>query len=177
VYGDLGFIVLGALVENVSGRTLDVFCRERIFEPLGMNETRFAPPPAAGAGAESEADAAWRRRVAATENCPWRKRIVWGEVHDPNASAMGGVAGHAGLFATADDVLRFGWTLVEVWHGRSALLPKQRLREFAARQSLPPDSDWALGWDTPSAGRSSSGAHFSAASIGSFGLHRHFVVD
>ena len=174
VYGDLGFIVLGALVEQVSGRPLDVFCRERIFEPLGMRETRFAPPPTASAAAaaspESEAETAWRRGVAATENCPWRKRILWGEVHDPNASAMGGVAGHAGLFAPAGDVLHFGWTLVEVWHGRSAALPRERLREFAARQSLPPDSDWALGWDTPSAGRSSSGAHFSAASIGHLGF-------
>jgi CubicO group peptidase (beta-lactamase class C family) len=161
VYGDLDFIVLGAVVEAVAGQPLDRFCRERIFGPLGMTETRFLREPPA----EAE-----RRRFAATENCPWRGRIVWGEVHDPNAAAMGGVAGHAGLFAPADDVMRFGTTLLDVWHGRSDALPAARLREFAARQSLPAGSDWALGWDTPSAAGSSSGRYFSASSIGHLGF-------
>jgi CubicO group peptidase (beta-lactamase class C family) len=161
VYGDLDFIVLGAVVEAVSGRPLDRFCAERIFAPLGMTETRFLREPPA----EAE-----RRRFAATENCPWRGRIVWGEVHDPNAAAMGGVAGHAGLFAPADDVMRFGTALLDVWHGRSAALPQARLREFATRQSLPPGSDWALGWDTPTAGGSSSGQYFSPQSIGHLGF-------
>jgi CubicO group peptidase (beta-lactamase class C family) len=161
VYGDLDFIVLGALIEAVAGQPLDVFCRERIFAPLGMSETRFLRQPPA----EAE-----RRRFAATENCPWRGRIVWGEVHDPNAAAMGGVAGHAGLFAPADDVMRFGSTLLDVWHGRSDLLPRERLVEFATRQNLPPGADWALGWDTPTPGGSSSGRYFSAQSIGHLGF-------
>ena len=161
VYGDLDFIVLGAVVEAAAGQPLDRFCRERIFAPLGMHETRFLREPPA----EAE-----RRRYAATENCPWRGRIVWGEVHDPNAAAMGGVAGHAGLFAPADDVMRFGTALLDVWHGRSDALPQGRLREFAARQSLPAGSDWALGWDTPTAGGSSSGRHFSPQSIGHLGF-------
>jgi CubicO group peptidase (beta-lactamase class C family) len=164
VYGDLDFIVLGALVEAASGRPLEAFCRERVFEPLGMRETRFLP---AAAGPLPEAE---RRRFAATENCPWRGRIVWGEVHDPNAAAMGGVAGHAGLFAPADDVLRFGQTLLDVWHGRSEALPRARLVEFATRQNLPPGSDWALGWDTPTPGGSSSGRYFSPESIGHLGF-------
>jgi CubicO group peptidase (beta-lactamase class C family) len=161
VYGDLDFIVLGAVVEAVAGQPLDAFCRERIFAPLGMHDTGFLrePPP------EAE-----RRRFAATENCPWRGRIVWGEVHDPNAAAMGGVAGHAGLFAPADDVLRFGTALLDVWRGRSDVLPRERLVEFAKRQNLPPGSDWALGWDTPSVGGSSSGQHFSPRSIGHLGF-------
>jgi len=161
VYGDLDFIVLGAVVEAVSGRPLDQFCAERIFGPLGMTETRFLREPPA----EAE-----RRRFAATENCPWRGRIVWGEVHDPNAAAMGGVAGHAGLFAPADDVMRFGIALLDAWHGRSDTLPQARVREFAARQNLPPGSDWALGWDTPTAGGSSSGQYFSPQSIGHLGF-------
>jgi serine-type D-Ala-D-Ala carboxypeptidase len=161
VYGDLDFIVLGAVVEALAGQPLDQFCRERIFAPFGMHETRFLREPA------GEAE---RRRFAATENCPWRGRIVWGEVHDPNAAAMGGVAGHAGLFAPADDVMRFGTTLLDVWHGRSELLPRARLAEFATRQQLPPGSDWALGWDTPTAGGSSSGRHFSAQSVGHLGF-------
>lgn len=95
---------------------------------------------------------------------------MWGEVHDPNAAAMGGVAGHAGLFAPVDDVMRFATTLIDVWHGRSNLLPRERLVEFAMRQGLPPGSDWALGWDTPTAGGSSSGRYFSAQSIGHLGF-------
>jgi CubicO group peptidase (beta-lactamase class C family) len=161
VYGDLDFIALGAVVEAASGQPLDVFCRERIFAPLGMTETRFLREPA------SEAE---RRRFAATENCPWRGRIVWGEVHDPNAAAMGGVAGHAGLFAPADDVMRFASALLDVWHGRSAFVPRERLVEFATRQNLPAGSDWALGWDTPTPGSSSSGRYFSSQSIGHLGF-------
>lgn len=164
VYGDLDMIVLGALVEAVAGQRLDAFCAERIFGPLGMADTRFLPLEE---GALPEAE---RRRVAATENCPWRGRILWGEVHDPNAWAMGGVAGHAGLFAPADDVLRFGRALLDVWHGRSDALPREALRSFAERQNLPEGSDWALGWDTPTEGGSSSGSHFSARSIGHLGF-------
>jgi CubicO group peptidase (beta-lactamase class C family) len=161
VYGDLDFIVLGAVVEAAAGQPLDAFCRERIFEPLGMNATRFLH------GRASDAE---RRAIAATENCPWRNRIVWGEVHDPNAAAMGGVAGHAGLFAPADDVLRFGMALLDVWHGRGSFVPRERLVEFARRQDLPAGSDWALGWDTPTPGTSSSGRHFSKQSIGHLGF-------
>jgi CubicO group peptidase (beta-lactamase class C family) len=111
-----------------------------------------------------------RRSIAATENCPLREKILWGEVHDPNSWAMGGVAGHAGLFARADDVLELGQTLVDVWHGRSDALPRARLVELAARQNLPAGSDWALGWDTPAAQGSSAGQYFSRDSIGHLGF-------
>ena len=165
VYGDLDFITLGAVVEAVSHQRLDDFCRERIFEPLGLRDTFFVPQ---GEGAELSEPL--RRRIAATENCAWRERILWGEVHDPNAWAMGGVAGHAGLFASADDVMRFATTLLDVWHGRSDALPRETLRSFSERQQLPPGSDWALGWDTPTAGQSSAGQHFSERSIGHLGF-------
>ncbi len=166
VYGDLDFIVLGAVVEAVSHQGLDEFCRERVFAPLGLERTRFPGLPLEGGPPREEA----RRDVAATENCPWRHRILWGEVHDPNAFAMGGVAGHAGLFAPADDVMRFACTLLDVFHGRSEALPPQTLRAFLARQDLPEGSDWALGWDTPTAGGSSSGRHFSRNSVGHLGF-------
>jgi serine-type D-Ala-D-Ala carboxypeptidase len=111
-----------------------------------------------------------RRRIAATENCPWRKRILWGEVHDPNAFAMGGVAGHAGLFAPADDVMRFAQAFLDAWHGRSDALPPRWVKEFSQRQRLPENSDWALGWDTPTQGQSSSGQYFSEDSVGHLGF-------
>jgi CubicO group peptidase (beta-lactamase class C family) len=167
VYGDLDFIALGALVEAVTHESLDAFCRTRIFEPLGLPDTGFYPLPVDGAPSVPDAV---RRRVAATENCPWRERILWGEVHDPNASAMGGVAGHAGLFSTADDVMRFAQLFLDAWHGRDSPLPTERVREFATRQRLPESSDWALGWDTPTAGASSSGRHFSEHSVGHLGF-------
>jgi CubicO group peptidase (beta-lactamase class C family) len=83
---------------------------------------------------------------------------------------MGGVAGHAGLFASADDVMRYALAILDVWHGRSEALPRELLRAFATRQRLPENSDWALGWDTPTAGASSSGRYFSANSIGHLGF-------
>ncbi len=167
VYGDLDFIVLGALVEAVSKQPFDEFCDSRIFTRLALHDTRFFPIPVDGSPAAPDVV---RRRVAATENCPWRERVIWGEVHDPNASAMGGVAGHAGLFSTADDVMRFGQLFLDAWHGRNPSLPMERVREFSQRQNLPADSDWALGWDTPTAGASSSGQYFSARSVGHLGF-------
>ena len=166
VYGDLDFILLGAIVETVSGQPLDAFAAERIFRPLGMHETRFVR---IGDGAPELPDAV-RRRFAATEACPWRGRVLWGEVHDPNAWAMGGVAGHAGLFAPADDVLRFATAVLDVWHGRSELLPPDWLRRFLTKNSAPEQTTWALGWDTPTPGASSSGHHFSATSVGHLGF-------
>ncbi|MGH0031193.1 MAG: serine hydrolase domain-containing protein [Myxococcota bacterium] len=165
VYGDLDFITLGAVVEAVSHQSLDAFVKQRVTDPLGMNETFFVPLHDGGGVPDP-----LRRRIAATENCAWRERILWGEVHDPNAWAMGGVAGHAGLFATAGDVMRFATTVLDVYHGRSDALPRDLLRTFFTRQKLPEKSDWALGWDTPTAGQSTSGQYFSASSVGHTGF-------
>ena len=166
VYGDLDFIALGAVVEAVAHQPLDAFCAERIFGPLGLEDTFFVRLGEGEPGLSAER----LRRVAATENCPWRGRILWGEVHDPNASAMGGVAGHAGLFGAADDVMRFAQVLLDVWHGRSEVWPRELLHEFTRRQGLPEGSDWALGWDTPTEGASSAGRYFGERSIGHLGF-------
>jgi CubicO group peptidase (beta-lactamase class C family) len=166
VYGDLDFILLGAIVEAVSGLSLDDFAASRIFAPLGMNDTRFVR---LGDGAP-ELQAALRRRFAATENCPWRGRVLWGEVHDPNAWAMGGVAGHAGLFATADDVMRFAQAVIDTWHGRSTVFPREWLVRFLTKNDVPAGTTWALGWDTPTPGASSAGQHFSPTSVGHLGF-------
>jgi CubicO group peptidase (beta-lactamase class C family) len=108
--------------------------------------------------------------VAATEDCAWRDRILWGEVHDPNAWAMGGIAGHAGLFGTAADVLGFGREMLAASRGQSEIFPAELAREFFRRQQLTEASDWGLGWDTPTAGRSTSGQYFSSHSIGHTGF-------
>jgi CubicO group peptidase (beta-lactamase class C family) len=166
VYGDLDFILLGAIVEAVSGLALDDFAASRIFAPLGMNDTRFVR---LGDGAPELPDAL-RRRFAATENCPWRGRVLWGEVHDPNAWAMGGVAGHAGLFATADDVMRFAQAVIDTWHGRSTVFPREWLVRFLTKNDAPANTTWALGWDTPTPGASSAGQYFSPTSVGHLGF-------
>jgi CubicO group peptidase (beta-lactamase class C family) len=160
VYGDLGFIVLGEVVARAAGEPLDRFCQRRIFEPLGLANTGFRSVPA-------QAD---RSRIASTEQCPWRERVLCGEVHDGNAWAMGGTAGHAGLFGTADDVLRFAEEMLAADRGESTLFPAEIAREFFRRQDLPKGSDWALGWDTPTEGQSTAGKHFSARSIGHTGF-------
>ncbi|MFN4179372.1 MAG: serine hydrolase domain-containing protein [Armatimonadota bacterium] len=93
IYSDLGFILLGEIVKRVSGMDLNEFCRRNIYKPLGMNWTRFNPPKS------------WHNRCAATE---WREgKMTQGIVHDPNAYALGGIAGHAGLFSTVQDLARF----------------------------------------------------------------------
>ena len=160
VYGDLGFIVLGQVVTELAEEPLDSFCRRRIYEPLEMTDTSFNPIPFRAA----------RARFAATEDCRWRDKIVWGEVHDPNAWAMGGVAGHAGLFGTAEDVLRFGREMLAADRGESRVFPQEVAREFFRRQELTPGSDWALGWDTPTPDRSTSGRYVSPRSIGHTGF-------
>lgn len=160
VYGDLGFIALGEVVATAAGEALGAYCAREIWQPLGMQDTGFHSVPWEGA----------RARIAATELCPWRDRVVWGEVHDGNAYAMGGEAGHAGLFAPAADVMRFGLEMLGADRGESALFPREVAAEFFRRQELPPGSDWALGWDTPTPGRSTSGSHFSRRSIGHTGF-------
>jgi CubicO group peptidase (beta-lactamase class C family) len=166
VYGDLDFILLGAIVETIAGEPLDAFAASRIFGPLGMTDARFVR---LGDGEPPLPDAL-RRRFAATENCPWRGRVIWGEVHDPNAWAMGGVAGHAGLFATASDVMTFAQAVIDVWHGRSDVLPREWLVRFLTKNDAPANTTWALGWDTPTPGASSSGKHFSTSSVGHLGF-------
>ncbi|HEU5217803.1 MAG TPA: serine hydrolase, partial [Gemmatimonadales bacterium] len=165
VYSDLGAILLGEVVERVLGGRLDRLASRRIFQPLGMTSTRFRPP------------AGWLWRVAATEyDTVWRKRIVRGQVHDEKAAWLGGVAGHAGLFGSVQDLLTFGeWMLRTTGDAGVTTIPTERTslsaaaREFVRRQNLVPGSSRALGWDTPSPG-SSAGTLLSQQSFGHTGF-------
>lgn len=105
-YTNINSLLLGDIVAQVYGRSLDIALHELVIEPLGMQYTRFCPP------------VAWRARIAPTEwDCDWRGGLVWGEVHDESAHALGGVAGHAGLFSTVADLQRFAqmWLAAGVW--------------------------------------------------------------
>jgi CubicO group peptidase (beta-lactamase class C family) len=154
-YSDVGFILLGEVLARQAGVALDLFARQEIFIPLGMTHTRFNPP------------AEWKPRIPPTEDDrTFRKRIIQGEVNDENASVMGGVAGHAGVFAPAVDIARFAECMLR---GGAPILRPETVQLFTRRVESPAGSSRALGWDTPSP-PASSGTHFSAGSFGHLGF-------
>ncbi|HKT34917.1 MAG TPA: serine hydrolase [Nitrospira sp.] len=165
LYSDLGFILLGCAVERVSGLLLDEYFRQAVVQPLGANPLFFNR--AATAGSQSHSDRV-HAAIAPTEWDDRRARLLRGDVHDENAAAMAGVAGHAGLFGTVQSVLAVSGAWLAAYHGERSLLEGGLVREFTKQQS-PAQSSWALGWDTPSA-PSSSGIHFSPASFGHLGF-------
>jgi CubicO group peptidase (beta-lactamase class C family) len=166
VYSDLGFMLLGAAIEEVSGTALDRFCHERIFRPLGLRATGFVDL----ALLRTRRVEPVTEMIAPTERCPWRKKILCGEVHDDNAYVMGGVAGHAGLFASAKDLDALLCRLKDCYLGTNPMIPQPIVREFWKRDPSVPDSTWCLGWDTPSTVGSSAGTRFSPHSVGHLGF-------
>jgi serine-type D-Ala-D-Ala carboxypeptidase len=165
LYSDLGFILLGCAVERASGLLLDQYFNEAVAQslraqPLFFNRMTAASPPRIDQASLP---------IAPTEWDDWRKRVLKGEVHDENAAAMGGVAGHAGLFGTAESVLAVSGAWLAAYHGDGSILDRQLVREFTRKQLQPSHSSWALGWDTPTV-LSSSGNHFSSESFGHLGF-------
>jgi CubicO group peptidase (beta-lactamase class C family) len=154
VYSDIGFIILGHWLEMLAGEPLDAFVDREIFLPLCMNSTAFNPP------------AEWKSSIPPTRlDDPVRHRLIQGEVHDDNCWVLGGVSGHAGVFSNVADTLRFAGCILD---NGAPLLRSETVSMFAARQTHPPGTSRALGWDTPSA-PSSSGHFFSARSVGHLG--------
>ncbi len=154
-YSDVGFILLGEVLARQAGLGLDQFAQQEIFVPLGMAHTRFNPP------------AEWKSQIPSTEeDRTFRKRILQGEVNDENAFVMGGVAGHAGVFAPAIDIARFAECMLR---GGAPILKPETVQLFTRRAESPAGSSRALGWDTPSP-PASSGARFSASSFGHLGF-------
>jgi serine-type D-Ala-D-Ala carboxypeptidase len=166
LYSDLGFMLLGEVVEEVTGWSLDRYCQDKIFKPMGLRSTSFIDLTQIRARRLQPV----HEVIAPTEDCPWRKRMLCGEVHDDNAYAMGGVAGHAGLFSSARDIHRFLIGLRKCLAGDDPLLPAPLVQEFLTRDSSVAGSTFALGWDTPSAENSSSGGSFSPTSVGHLGF-------
>jgi len=166
LYSDLGFILLGAVIEQIAGHGLDRFCLEHVFRPLGALHTGFVDLSALRLHRAEPLDG----DVAPTERCPWRKRVLCGEVHDDNAYAMGGVAGHAGVFAPARDLDAMLVALRACYAGTNPLIPARLVQEFWSRDTSVAGSTWCLGWDTPSPSGSSSGSSFSPHSVGHLGF-------
>jgi CubicO group peptidase (beta-lactamase class C family) len=156
LYSDVGYLVLGELVRRVSGKSLDEFSRENIFGPLGMRETRFLPP------------ADLRRRAAPTEKRDGK--WIEGEVHDPRAFALGGIAGHAGLFSTARDLAVYAQMLL----GRGEYGGVRILRQSTVEAMTKPYRVSAglrgLGWDMRTGYSSNRGESFSARAFGHGGF-------
>jgi CubicO group peptidase (beta-lactamase class C family) len=152
VYSDLGFIVLGAVVERAGGARLDELAARRLFEPLAMQRSRFV-----------DLAAGWRPEpVAATEGS------LRGEVHDENCRAAGGVLGHAGLFSTADDLSLLAAALLRSWHGAGPF-PHAPLRTLFSPCGVP-GSTWRLGWDGPAATGSQAGELWPKDGVGHLGF-------
>ncbi len=135
VYSDINFVVLGALVERLSGESLDEYVSKHIFAPLDMKETRFVPPHS------------WEPRIAPTEEDE-NHHLLRGVVHDPTARRMGGVAGHAGIFSTADDIAVFAQALLD--GGRGVLTPATIAKMTAPQQPVNGTALRGFGWDIDS---------------------------
>jgi CubicO group peptidase (beta-lactamase class C family) len=161
-YSDLGFILLGWLIERLTGMGLADASRDLVFGPLGIEDLCFSP---LRHGIDPMS-------IAPTEQCPVRKGIVWGEVHDLNAWALGGIAGHAGLFGNARSITWLLLRLLDIYKGRDRLhgLFRQILQEFWQVCGIDPGSTWALGFDTPSRVGSLAGRYFSPNSVGHLGF-------
>jgi len=152
-YSDINFETLGFVVEKVSGLSLDEYAARNIFEPLGMSTTRFLPP------------AQWRGRIAPTEYDE-NHQMMRGTVHDPTARRMGGVAGHAGVFSTADDLAKFAQAMLT----GSGMLSRLTVEKMTTPQQ-PPTAPVlrGLGWDIDSPFSSNRGEFLPVGSFGHTG--------
>lgn len=166
-YSDLGFILLATALERLAEESLDIFCQREIFGPLAMTHTTFNPP------------AETRAKIPPTaDDRAFRHKIIQGEVQDENAHVLGGIAGHAGLFSTTEDLAVFANALLQCGAGTPAcgagtparvpLLRPETLTLFTRRESEPAGTSRALGWDTPSS-PSQSGKYFGPGSYGHLG--------
>lgn len=167
LYSDLGFMLLGILIERIAGCSLASFCRDRVYARIGAERLFFIETGGAPAGGPAGRPIDLKL-VAPTEDDSWRGRVLRAQVHDENAYALGGVAGHAGLFGTASAVLAISGMWLASYLGRDAFLRPELVRRFVTRQDRTPVSSWGLGWDTPSS-PSSSGTQFSPHSFGHLG--------
>jgi uncharacterized protein YbbC (DUF1343 family) len=160
VYSDINFILMGEIVRRLGGKTLSEFARENVFDPLGMPETMFLPP------------SALRPRIAPTELDKTTGQPLRGVVHDDTSRYMGGVAGHAGLFTTADDLAKFAQMMIDGGEGNGTrLFAASTIQKFTSPQS-PADQPIlrGLGWDIESPFSSNRGDLFPIGSYGHTGF-------
>jgi CubicO group peptidase (beta-lactamase class C family) len=161
VYSDVGYVLLGAVVEGLEGAPLEAAFARRVAGPLGLVRTGFNPGNAVPG--PFAPDVAATAPVAGPESPPT------GVVHDDNARAMGGVAGHAGLFGTARETGRWAQALLDAWHGREGFLTREVAARFLTPAARVPGSSWVLGFDTPTP-PSSGGPYLGPRAVGHLGF-------
>ncbi|MCA9522043.1 MAG: serine hydrolase [Myxococcales bacterium] len=164
LYSDLGYILLGAIAERLYQRPLDEIARDQLFDPLSLGcgyrrISRFRDQPIPP-------------NIAPTERCGWRGRRPHGEVHDENAAALDGVAGHAGLFARASDLTSVGGAWLRAFKGERGLFEPELVRQLWVEAPLYGSGSRRLGWDTitPGADQSAAGHYLTTASVGHLGF-------
>ncbi len=160
LYSDLGYMLLGWIIEQQSGEKLNKFVTQTVLEPLNLADQIYyiddnEPTPSL---------------YAPTEDCPWRNKILTGQAHDDNCYALGGIAGHAGLFGNINGVLDLSTHLLDTRtdHATHPNYSAADLKKATQRQYL--DSTWAMGFDTPSKNDSSAGSLLSRQSFGHLGF-------
>ena len=160
VYSDINFILVGEIVHRVSGKTLDEYAREHVFEPIEMKDTRFKPP------------ASEIPRIAPTEIDPDTGKPLRGAVHDETSRFMGGVAGHAGLFTTADDLAKFCQMMLDLGEVKGKRFFDPQVVRFFTSPQTPADQPIlrGLGWDIDSPFSSNRGELFPIGSYGHTGF-------
>jgi serine-type D-Ala-D-Ala carboxypeptidase len=142
VYSDVGLILLGDIIESIAGISLEKAAHQMVFKPLGLRDTSYIDLRLI------------RRRgihpvrdlIAPTEDCPWRRRVLCGEVHDDNAWAMGGISGHSGVFSTARDLQRFAAEMIAAYQGSSQYLKQETVRDFWEFDAGFQENGFRLGW-------------------------------
>lgn len=158
LYSDFGFILLGFIIEKISGLSLDIAIQKFVFEPFDVKEILFNPQFSPNF-------------IAPTQFLIEKDKFLWGEVDDRNARYLNGIAGHAGLFGTVKCVLELLKKLLFIYKGKAQFkeFPRELLHFFFKRAFIEPESSWALGFDTPSGENSTAGKYFSKNSIGHLG--------
>ena len=159
VYSDLGYILAGIGMTRATDQALSQIVEERVTAPLGIDTELFF-------GADRQDDG-WKARSAPTGWSPWRRRILVSEVHDDNCAALGGVAGHAGMFGDAKSVARFGAACVGGWHGRRGAADEELVRHSTAVRA---GGTLRLGWDGKAPEGSAAGTSIDADAFGHLGF-------
>jgi CubicO group peptidase (beta-lactamase class C family) len=164
IYSDLGFILLGSIIEKVSDMSLDIYFNKYFTEPLNLNNDLYF------INLCIKKDKKRDTFFAATEKCEWRKKIIQGEVHDEHAWLTGGIAGHAGLFGTINGVMGLCEYILDKWKGKNSekgIVLHSLNKALSKRNNT---STWCYGFDTPSPFKSSAGKLISPSSVGHLGF-------
>jgi CubicO group peptidase (beta-lactamase class C family) len=163
LYSDLGFMILEWIIEEITGMSMRQFVEKSFYQPLKLKRTFLSTVPPS---------MPFKKAVfAATRDCPWRKRVIQGEVDDENAWALGGYSGHAGLFGPAEEVYDLVNLLRAHYFGmRDDYFKPETVRTFFTRQNMVKGSDWCLGWDSRAEENSSAGRYLSRDSVGHTGF-------